>query len=182
MVSQTSYLELDEKQSNVMEFIGGQIVPRSGNTHPWLMLDIGRAMPNDGRFEVFSNYRVHCTETSDFLFPNVVVVGKDVRYHPILKRTPLNPLVVVQIVTAANFEVAHFNKLNSYLQIPGLKHGLLVSQEKMFVHHYEVKGAQCLSSCYTKKSQSIELSALGASLSLEKIYRHFDATDAEAEH
>ena len=178
-MSQNDYLELDERESNISEFICGRIVPRRGVTHPWLMMDIAGAMPNDGRYEVFSNHRVYCADTGDFLFPDVVVVGSDVRYHPTLKRTPLNPLVVVQIVTDANFELVHYNKLDSYLRIPGLRHCLLVSEGKMFVHHYEVKGAQCLSSCYTKKSQNIALSALGASLPMEKIYRHFDLTDTQ---
>ena len=179
MATKEDYLALDEAESNVTEFIGGLILPRLFSTHPWLELDIGCAMPNDGSFEVFSNLRVHCAETGDFFFPSVVVVGKDVRYHPTLKRTPLNPLVVVQIVNDANFEIVHSNKLHSYLRIPDLKHCLLVSQEKIFVHHYEKRGAQCLSFCYTKKSQNICLSALNASLPMDKIYRHFDLSLTE---
>ena len=179
MATKEDYLALDEAKSNVTEFIGGLILPRLVGTHPWLELDIGCAMPNDGNFEVFSNCRVHCKETGDFLFPSVVVVGKNVRYHPTLRNTPLNPLVVVQIVTDANFELAHSNKLHSYLKIPGLRHCLLVSPEKMFVHHYEKRGFQCLSSCYTKKSQNIDLKALNASLPMDKIYRHFDLSLTE---
>ena len=142
-MDEATYARLAEESEVRLEWIGGQIVAMAGasRTHNNLSGLIVTAMNNglrgSGCIATPADLRVHVEETGDNYYPDVVVSCNDAEFHDLLPHTLLNPIIIVEVLSPSTQKKDREIKLTAYKRIPSLKHYLLVSQERVLVHHFK---------------------------------------------
>ncbi len=176
-LDQATYLRLDEQSERRLELIGGQIVAMAGasDTHNDLSGLIVTAMNNalrgSGCIATPADLRVHVEETGDNFYPDVVVRCKDGEFHDSLPHTLLTPIIIVEVLSPSTQKKDREIKLTAYKRIPSLQHYLLVSQERVLVHHFKrIDEAEWKFFDYSWRRETIEFDSPPFSLSLDDMY------------
>ena len=176
-IDQITYLKLDEQSETRLELIGGQIVAMAGasDAHNDISAEIVTAMNNalrgSGCRATLADLRVHVEETGDNYYPDVVVRCKDAEMHDSLPHTLLTPIVIVEVLSPSTQKKDRENKLTAYKRIPSLQHYLLVSQERVLVHHFKrIEETEWKFLDYSWRRETIEFDSPPFSLSVGDMY------------
>lgn len=184
LVDAQDYARLAEESETRLEWIGGQIVAMAGASIPHAKIAgrvaraINNRMENGSCEAVTSDVRVHVEATGENFYPDVVTVCEDSLYYEALPHTLLNPVVVVEVLSPTTQKKDRESKLAAYKRLPSLQHYLLVSQDRVMVHHYERSGQNNWKfSDFYWRSESVALEALDLSIPLEEIYRNLNVPE-----
>ena len=176
-VDETIYARLSEESETRLEFIGGQIVAMAGasDTHNDLSAEIVTAMNialrGSGCRATSADLRVHVEETGDNFYPDVVVRCKDAEFHDSIPHTLLTPIIIVEILSPSMQKKDREIKLTAYKRIASLQHYLLVSQERVLVHHYKrLNETDWKFSDYSWRRENIEFDDPAFSLAVGDMY------------
>ena len=175
--AQQNYARLDEQSETRFELIGGQIVAMAGAswTHNNLSGEIVTAMNiglrGSGCRATPADLRVHVEATGDNFYPDVVVACQDAEFHQSLPHTLLTPIIVVEILSPSTEKKDRESKLAAYKRIASLQHYLLVSQNRVLVHHYErLNETEWKFSDYFWRHEKVQFNAPLFTLSVGDIY------------
>ena len=181
---QAEYARLSEESETRLELIGGQIVAMAGasDTHNDLSAEIVTAMNNalrgSGCRATSADLRVHVGETGDNYYPDVVVRCKNAEFHDSLPHTLLTPRIIVEILSPSTQKKDREIKLTAYKRIASLQYYLLVSQERVLVHHYQrLNETEWKFSDYSWRREIIEFDDPAFSLAVGDMY--YDITVPE---
>ena len=176
-LDQTTYLKLDEQSETRLELIGGQIVAMAGasDTHNDLSAEIVTAMNialrGSGCRATLADLRVHVEETGDNFYSDVVVRCKDAEFHPSLPHALLTPIIIVEILSPSTQKKDREIKLTAYKRIASLQHYLLVSHDRVLVHHFKrIDETEWKFFDYSWRRETIEFDLPKFSLSLDNMY------------
>ena len=174
---QATYVRLAEESETRLELIGGNIVAMAGasETHNDLSGEIVTAMniglKGSGCRATPADLRVHVEETGDNFYPDVVVRCKDAEFHDSIPHTLLTPRIIVEILSPSTQKKDREIKLTAYKRIASLQHYLLVSQERVLVHHYQrLNETDWKFSDYSWRREIIEFDDPAFSLSIGDMY------------
>jgi Uma2 family endonuclease len=174
--SYSEYLILEESSSVRHEFADGEIYAMAGGTptHAALAATIirlvGAWLPFGCR-AYSSDLRVRVPETGLSTYPDVTVVcGQTTRAtdDPV---AVTNPVLVVEVTSPSTEDYDRGEKLTHYQRLPSVKGVLLVSHQRpaLLLHWRAPDGGW--SSIDAVAGQTLELSSVGARLSVDEVYR-----------
>ena len=85
--------------------------------------------------------------------------------------TLLNPVLIVEVLSASTRDYDKGGKFRLYRSIPGLEDYLLIDSEEVFVEHFrKTDSGEWTLREYRRRSEEIVLASLGVRLSLDEIY------------
>ena len=90
----------------------------------------------------------------------------------------MNPLVLVEVLSASTEDYDRGDKFDDYRSIPSLREVLFISlRERLVQHHRRIEEDRWLLSEH--REGAVELPALGGAIHLEDLYENVDLASAE---
>ncbi len=171
------YLELETAAEYRSEYIDGQIFPMaggslnhnliSGNFHAKLNYAFG-----EKPYYVFmSDLRLWIPDYQLYTYPDLMIIGGQVKYAPERKDTVVNPLVIAEVLSDSTERYDRGEKFRRYRSIPTLQEYILINQKEMQVEQF-VKNdqGQWLLAEHEGGTAILELNAVEFSISLAELY------------
>jgi Uma2 family endonuclease len=152
-VTAAEYLAAERKSPKRHEFFNGKIIQVgdasllsqndmggasfSHNTiSSNLVILLGYALWNKDYLVHQSDMRVHDPGSSSYFYPDVVITAGKPAFEDDQFDTLLNPVLVIEVLSAGTESYARGDKAIAYRQIPSLREYMLVSQDKAVVEHW----------------------------------------------
>ncbi len=170
------YLALEREAEFKSELISGQIVAMAGATraHNLISGNVAQRLRNqlEGTpCETYSNDMRVKTTSSNYVYPDVVVVCDEPQFEDAELDTLLNPTVVVEVLSNSTEARDRGEKFSDYRAIDSVQDVVFVSQYRMHVEHYvKQENGEWLLHDVTNPEGAITLASIGCSLTLAEIY------------
>jgi Uma2 family endonuclease len=175
-LSFAEYIAIEERSEVRHEYLDGEIYAMSGGSiaHAELAMRIGAELSRQlgDRCRVFgSDLRIRVQETGLATYPDVTVVCGPPERDPEHRHTVVNPIVLVEVLSASTERYDRDEKLAHYRRIASLQAYLLVSQEepRIEVLRRNQDGTWTLSEARPPGAVAIE--AIGCRLDVADVYR-----------
>jgi Uma2 family endonuclease len=170
------YLAFERNSELKHEYISGEMVAMAGATraHNLITGNIAQRLRNqlEGKpCETYSNdMRVRTTST-DYTYPDVVVVCGEPEFEDAELDTLLNPTVVVEVLSKSSEARDRREKFPDYREIESIKDILLVSQHKIRIEHYvRQANTEWILHDLSASDEVITIASIGCKLTLAEIY------------
>lgn len=175
------YVALERESSTKHEFLCGEIYAMAGGSeeHSALAAEVLRALGNaigDRPCRAHtSDLRIYIEAAELATFPDAAVICGALQQHaPSPNATALNPMILLEVTSDSSEQYDLGTKLDSYRTIPSLRDYVIVSHRtrQITVHSKGEDGSW--SSHTAATGDHVSLASLGASLSVDQIYRNSD--------
>jgi len=167
------YFALEKTSEICHEFVHGKLIPIpgeskiankiAGNCYFQFRLHL-----RDKPFEIFAHdVRLIIEKGSIYRYPDIAIAptADNEDTHAILQ-----PVVLVEVISGNSAATDRGDKLKEYLQLPSLQHYLIIDQEDCAVEIYFRQEKGWHFDIYSALTDTIELSALEARITLKDIY------------
>jgi Uma2 family endonuclease len=129
-----------------------------------------------------SNMRVRCPNGLG-TYPDASIVCGEPQYDGDDENTLLNPLVIVEVLSPTTEAYDRGKKFEHYQTLSSLREYVLISQDHVRIDHFarQSQFGQWLLTTYSDAGGTLELPAVGVSLSIAEIYAKvtFEGSDAD---
>ncbi|MDX2284238.1 MAG: Uma2 family endonuclease [Bacteroidia bacterium] len=170
-----AYLALEARGGERYEYHDGEIVAMAGSSNRHNRI-IGRTyaclLPAADRqgCELFAEtVRLFRQGSERYLYPDLMLTC-----HPLDKQSRngvRSPMLILEVLSAANTHKHLAFKLREYMKLPGLRHYLVVSQEECLVQHYRKNSEGVFEVyLYDRIGQAVGLPELDTELPLASVY------------
>ena len=176
-VTRQEYLEWESKQETKHEYHNGVIVAIASATwqHNLISFNVGRNLGNQLEEEpcsvVTSDMRVLVPDCDKYYYPDVVVVCGEPQFDNDEFVTLLNPILIVEVLSASTERADRREKRDCYHTLPSLQTYVLIAQDRPRV---EVLMPQADGEWRMEVANSLdatmELPSIGCRLRLADIY------------
>jgi Uma2 family endonuclease len=179
------YLAVEERAETRSEYLDGQIFMMADGSprHSQVANNVATSLTVALRAtpcRVFnSDLRVLVQHSGFYTYPDVSVICGKTEFAPSHTDTVINPIVIVQVLSASTRDHDMGYKFELYRGLPSLQHYLLIEADKAYVHYFrKVEAGQWLMIEVIDTSGAIELTGLGIPLPLADIYDKVDFAEA----
>lgn len=170
------YLALERQADYKSEYVNGQIVAMAGASrqHNLIAGNLYREVSQQSRGRpceaYISDMRVKVSRTGLYTYPDVVVVCGEISFEDTSHDTLLNPLVIVEVLSASTEAYDRGEKFAHYRRLESLQEYLLVAQDKVRLEHYVRQGAQWVLSEISALHDTLHLPSIGCDIELQALY------------
>ncbi|MDE0400440.1 MAG: Uma2 family endonuclease [Candidatus Poribacteria bacterium] len=160
------------------EYINGKIIGRSSSnlSHNLITGNIVAGLytrlKSSGCFVFANQMRVSIPSVKSYFYPDVGVVCEEPRFEDDLFDILLNPIVVVEVLSASTEAYDRGDKFAHYRQLQSLQEYVLVSQDKVRVDHYVRHATQWILTDFQELEQHLPLTSIQCKLPLQEIYEN----------
>ena len=177
LVSLQEYLAAEEKSIVRHEYWAGRVYAMAGGTrqHSQIAFNFSGSLYMHLRGKrcrgADSNQRVRIEATDVQRYPDVSVVCPPERYSEVDQNALLNPALIVEVLSPSTERYDRNEKFEHYGLIPDLRDYVLVSQERIFVEHFQRAddGAWILRR-YNRREDVLRLENIEIEVPLAEIY------------
>jgi len=177
-LSPPQYLEIERKALDKSEYFSGQMFAMAGASreHNLIVGNIVGEMRERLKGKSCETYpsdlRVLVSATGLYTYPNATVACGEPEFADSHMDILLNPLVIVEVLSASTENYDRGAKFAQYQRIESLREYVLVSQDKPRVERYtrQADGGQWLYEKSDGLKASVTLNALSFFLPLSEIY------------
>ncbi len=170
------YLSIERKAEYKSEYSDGEMYAISGASreHNLISLNIGselRAQLRGRPCETYaSDMRVRISPPRGYLYPDVVVVCGDAIFDDDTVDTLVNPLMIVEVLSASTESYDRGTKFGWYRRIESLQEYVLVSQDTPHVERFVKRDEGWVLNDAEGLESSVRLESIGCELALSDIY------------
>ena len=175
-ITPQEYLALERKAHCKSEYLDGHIIAMSGASfkHSLIISNISGELhlqfKGRGCSVHTNDMRVRPNPRDSYFYPDVVVVCGEPQFEDEAFDTLLNPIVIVEVLSPSTEAYDRGEKFRRYQQLASLKEYVLVSQDKVWVEHHRLHGAQWILSHYRTLEEVLPLPSIGCEVPLRDIY------------
>ncbi len=175
-LSYADYLALEATSLERHEYIAGEVFAMAGGTIEHARLqgaiarELGTALSGKPCNVYSSDLRIRVKQSDRATYADVVVICGKAEPSPDDPNAVLNPIVIVEVVSATSEAYDRGDKFIHYRRIPSLREYVLVSQNARRVEVYTREGARWVLS-ETEGVGEVTLSSIGVALRVDDIYR-----------
>ena len=174
------------------EYVKGQIIAMSGasRAHNIITGNIYAGLHvrlRSSECEVYVNdMRVSSPRTSSYFYPDVVVVCDEPRFEDDVFDILLNPIILVEILSASTEAYDRGEKFSHYRHLTSLQEYILVSQDKVLVERYRrpkkhetapVTAKDWIFTAFQALEDILPLTSITCELPLQEIYERVTFPD-----
>jgi Uma2 family endonuclease len=180
-VSLAEYLEMEARDPDGprYEYYNGEVVAMAGASpaHNDIVANLLTALQSRLRGTTCraraADQRVHIPATSGYVYPDVVVACEPRLYEPATRPAALlNPVLIVEVLSASTEARDRGRKFQSYQTIPSLQHYLLIDADQVAVDLYsrDLNGELWSFRFFSDLAAELLLPALDLVLPLVEVY------------
>lgn len=177
LLSEEEYLAVERQAEFRSEYLAGEMFAMAGASrrHNRVVTNLVAALDNQLRerpCNVYSNdMRVKVQGAGLFTYPDVVVTCGEERFADGENDVLLNPMVIVEVLSASTEAYDRGKKFESYQSIESLKEYILVSQESPRVERFVRQGGRnWIYSEAHEPGERVIIQSIECELKLEDIY------------
>ena len=170
------YLAWERKAATKHEYHNGQIVAMSGASYAHTLIaanivaEIHAQLKGKACTVHASDMRVKTPSTVSYFYPDVVVVCDEPGFEDNTFDVLLNPVLIVEVLSASTAAYDRGEKFEHYKQLISLQEYILVSQDRVCIEHYHRLGAQWIFAEFYSLADVFPLPSVECELSLRDIY------------
>ena len=170
------YLAWERKAATKHEYHNGQIVAmsRASFVHNIITTNITTALNNElvgsDCIVVASDMCVQTSPDTSYFYPDVVVVCGEPQFEDNSFDVLLNPVLIVEVLSASTAAYDRGEKFEHYKRIISLQEYILVSQDRVHIEHYRCLGAEWILAEFLSLVDVLPLPSVECELSLRDIY------------
>lgn len=180
-ISITEYLSISQKQNQKYEFHDGHIFAMAGGTvnHGIIgsnfLTQLGNQLlsKNSKCFPLNSDIRLYMKMGNRIVYPDTMVVCKEIERAEADNEAIVNPTVVVEVLSKTTEGYDRGDKFYFYQQIPSLKEYILVAQDKKQIDIFK-RGEGNLWSFkrYETSDDLLKIESIETEIPIDAIYRN----------
>jgi Uma2 family endonuclease len=117
--------------------------------------------------------KVQVDPSGRFVYPDVVIACDPIEYRldEKMKRTIINPRVIIEVMSESTREYDQGDKFRAYLTVPSVREVLFVEQTHMFVNSfYRKDDGQWSGRAWAMAAKAVPVRSLDVELPMEVIY------------
>lgn len=170
------YLALERESQIRSEYISGQMRERSGVSlrHSTIVTNIVGGLWSQTRGKgchVHANdLRVKVSLTGTYTYPDVVAFCGEARLEDEHHDTLLNPAVIIEVLSPSTEAYDRGEKFAQYRRIDSLREYALITQDKVAVEYYWLRGANWVMRDIEGPDATLRLESIDCQLSVAAIY------------
>lgn len=171
------YLAFERRCEYKNEYFDGEIFAMTGASreHNLITVNIGRELSQQLKTRpceaYISDMRVLIPRTTNYLYPDVVVVCGGPKFADSYLDTLTNPTLVVEVLSESTEVYDRGRKFEQYRKLESLREYLLVAQDKLLVERYlRQPGGGWLLSEFGRAEEALELPSIECRLLVGDIY------------
>ena len=176
-VTAEEYLAFERKAEYKNEYVNGEIFAMTGASRRHNLIagnilgELGQQLKGKPCEVYPGKMRVRSVAARSYVYPDVVVVGREPQFEDEYLDTLLNPILIVEVLSKSTESYNRLAKAAYYRTIESLAEYLLVAQEEYRVEQYikQDDGLWLLSDVRSLENV-IELKSIGCSLQLRDLY------------
>ena len=177
LLTPEEYLAAERKAETRNEYFAGEVFAMVGASkrHNLIAANIIRVLGNqllDRPCNVYpSDMRVKVSATGKYTYPDVVVACEPELFDDAENDTLLNPVVIIEVLSASTEAYDRGKKFEQYQQIASLTEYILVAQEPYRIEQYmRQSDKEWRYSEYHEAEDVIKLSVIGCEIALKDAY------------
>ena len=176
-VTPEEYLARERQAETKSEYYAGEIFAMSGTSkeHDRIAGDLYTALNmglrNAGCEPFTSDMRVKVSKTGLYTYPDVTVVCGEAQFEDAEVDTLLNPVVLVEVLSATTEAYDRGRKFEQYQTIESLQEYILVAQDRPHVDRFRRQGQDWVLTGLHGLDAVLELEAVQCRVPLSEIYR-----------
>jgi Uma2 family endonuclease len=182
------YLAFERQALDKHEYIDGEIVAMAGATRFHNLIGTNAVIAlgvqlRGRRCEIYANDMRVRMRGARYGYPDVVVVCGEPQFADNEFDVLLNPVVVIEVLSASTRFRDKTEKLETYQAMDSVRECLLIEQSKMRVEQYiKQTPKQWLLRIFEDPEEIISLEAIDCSLSLAEIYAQVEFAPKESDN
>jgi Uma2 family endonuclease len=114
--------------------------------------------------------RVKVNETGLYTYPDLVVACGQPRFEDTGLDTLLNPVLIIEVLSAGTEKYDRGDKFQHYQKLPSLQTYVLVSQERMLIEVFSRHENHWICQAFSEAEALIPLPSIGCALVLREVY------------
>ena len=181
-ITPEEYLERERAAAFKSEYYNGEVFAMSGGSRDHVLIAgncqmaLRDALRSKDCLVFQSDLRVHIPSSNLYTYPDVVVVCGEEKYLDTQKDTLVNPVLLVEVLSASTESFDRGQKFEFYRSIASLQEYALVAQDRVSVEVFR-KNDEGHWVLYEAEEGTIEMASVGCTLKLDDLYAHvtFDA-------
>ncbi|MCA1568000.1 MAG: Uma2 family endonuclease [Acidobacteria bacterium] len=177
LMTPEEYLAAERKAETRSEYFGGEVFAMVGASkrHNLIAANIIRVLGNqllERACNVYpSDMRVKVSATGKYTYPDVVVACEPELFDDAENDTLLNPVVIIEVLSASTEAYDRGKKFEQYQQIASLTEYILVAQEPCRIEQYvRQSDKEWRYSEYHDAGDVIKISVIGCEIALKDAY------------
>ena len=176
-MTEAEYLEFDAASPGRYEFYNGEVVamagaePEHGAVVAALSHAIGIRLEGRSCLVWSADQRVRVDETGLYAYPDLVAGCAPFRFADTHPRTLLNPVVVIEVLSASTETTDRGPKFAHFQSRPSVHEYVLVTASARRIEHYRRLDADRWELVVVTGTSTLSLPALGLSIPLDEVYR-----------
>jgi Uma2 family endonuclease len=177
LLSPEEYLAIERKSEQKHEYFAGEMFALVGASkrHNLITANIIRLLGNqllNSPCNVYpSDMRVKVSATGKYTYPDVVVACAEEKFDDAENDTLLNPVLVIEILSASTEAYDRGKKFEQYQTIESLTEYLLVAQDPYRIEQYvRQNNREWRYSEYHQAEDIVKLNAIGCELAVRDVY------------
>ena len=177
LMTPEEYLAAERKAETKSEYFGGEVFAMVGASkrHNLIAANIIRVLGNqllERPCNVYpSDMRVKVSVTGKYTYPDVVVACEPELFDDAENDTLLNPVVIIEVLSASTEAYDRGKKFEQYQQIESLTEYILVAQEPYRIEQYvRQSDKEWRYSEYHVAEEVVKISVIGCELALKDAY------------
>ena len=176
-LSPEEYLAAERRAEYKSEYIDGVVYAMSGASerHNLIVANLITSLVVQLRgrpCRVYpSDLKVRMPSGKRFFYPDVSVVGGEVKFADDKRDVILNPVLIIEVLSESTAACDRGKKFLSYQQVESLQEYLLISQDEVLVEHFVRQGNDTW--LYTKAAsteEAVVLPSVECKLALSDVY------------
>jgi Uma2 family endonuclease len=177
LLTPEEYLAAERKAETRSEYFGGEVFAMVGASkrHNLIAANIIRVLGNqllERPCNVYpSDMRVKVSATGKYTYPDVVVACEPESFDDAENDTLLNPVVIVEVLSASTEAYDRGKKFEQYQQIESLTEYILVAQDPYRIEQYvRQSDREWRYSEYHDAAEVLKIGVIGCELALKDAY------------
>ena len=174
------------------EYLNGELIAMSGASREHNLItgnifgELRNLLKGNGCETYASDMRVSSPATSSYFYPDVVVVCEEPRFEDDVFDILLNPILLVEVLSASTEAYDRGEKFSHYRHLASLQEYILVSQDKVLVERYRrpkkhetvpVTAQDWIFTAFQALEDILPLTAIQCELPLQEIYERVTFPD-----
>jgi Uma2 family endonuclease len=188
LLTPEEYLEIERRAERKSEYFQGEMFAMSGASRPHVLIVTSLVYElmlrlDAGPCEVYSNdMRLRVTPNGLYTYPDVMVACGEPQFADDQSDTLLNPVLIVEVLSASTEAYDRGKKFDQYRALPSLREYLLVAQDAPRIEQFTPQpDGNWLRVETSGMDASVRLASIDCVLPLTKIYNKVNWPPAERE-
>lgn len=184
-LTSTEYLEIERKAEFKSEYFNGEVFAMAGTSraHSRISTNVSRILDTQTltrECNVYSSeMRVKIEKIGKYTYPDIVVTCGKEKLEDAYFDTLLNPVVIIEILSASTEAYDRGRKFQHYQFIDSLAEYILIVQDAVRVEQYVRQGDHTwLYSAYQNLDDVVKLESVNCEMTLKDIYNKVPAIAA----